>query len=163
MEIMPFENYERAWDVSPMKYIHGASTPTLFVNGRWDFTSSVNQADSMFVALKKLGVDTQIALYRKTVTAFTTSRNTRRITTNGRSSGSTSMWSSFFDQRAFDPLRRSLWRIGFGRHRSRPAGSHNTQDPREQSVPPSRDPRRPSPRPLPVPHSTLAVTKRSFS
>jgi dipeptidyl aminopeptidase/acylaminoacyl peptidase len=63
MEVMPFENYERAWDVSPMKYIHGASTPTLFINGRWDFITSLNQADSMFVALKKLGVDTQIALY----------------------------------------------------------------------------------------------------
>jgi dipeptidyl aminopeptidase/acylaminoacyl peptidase len=63
MEVMPFEDYERAWDVSPMKYIHGASTPTLFVNGRWDFITSLNQADSMFVALKKMGVDTQIALY----------------------------------------------------------------------------------------------------
>jgi dipeptidyl aminopeptidase/acylaminoacyl peptidase len=63
MEVMPFENYDRAWDVSPMKYIHGASTPTLFINGRWDFITSLNQADSMFVALKKLGVDTQIALY----------------------------------------------------------------------------------------------------
>lgn len=63
MEVMPFENYERAWDVSPLKYIHGASTPTLFVNGRWDFITSLNQADAMFIALKKLGVDTRIALY----------------------------------------------------------------------------------------------------
>jgi dipeptidyl aminopeptidase/acylaminoacyl peptidase len=63
MEVMPFENYELAWDVSPLKFIHGASTPTLFVNGRWDFITSLTQADAMFVALKKLGVDTQIALY----------------------------------------------------------------------------------------------------
>lgn len=63
MEVMPSENYERAWNVSPLKYIHGASTPTLFINGRWDFITSLNQADAMFMALKKLGVDTQIALY----------------------------------------------------------------------------------------------------
>jgi dipeptidyl aminopeptidase/acylaminoacyl peptidase len=63
MERMPFENYEKAWDVSPLKYIENASTPTLFINGRWDFITSLNQADAMFVALKKLGVDTRIALY----------------------------------------------------------------------------------------------------
>jgi dipeptidyl aminopeptidase/acylaminoacyl peptidase len=63
MEKMPFEDYEKAWDVSPLKYIRNASTPTLFINGRWDFITSLNQADAMFVALKKLGVDTQIALY----------------------------------------------------------------------------------------------------
>ena len=63
MEMTPFEDYEKAWDVSPMKYIGNASTPTLFINGRWDFITTINQADSMFIALKKLGVDTQIALY----------------------------------------------------------------------------------------------------
>lgn len=63
MEKMPLEDYERAWDVSPLKYVHGATTPTLFVNGRWDFITSLNQADAMFMALKKLGVDTRIALY----------------------------------------------------------------------------------------------------
>lgn len=63
MEFMPFENYEKAWDVSPLKYVANAKTPTLFVNGRWDFITTLNQADAMFVALKKLGVDTQIALY----------------------------------------------------------------------------------------------------
>lgn len=63
MEVMPFEDYEQAWDVSPLKYIHGASTPTLFINGRWDFITSLSHANAMFMALKKLGVDTQIALY----------------------------------------------------------------------------------------------------
>lgn len=63
MEKMPYEDYERAWDVSPLKYVHGATTPTLFINGRWDFITSLNQADAMFIALKKLGVDTRIALY----------------------------------------------------------------------------------------------------
>lgn len=63
MESMPLENYELAWDRSPLKYVENAKTPTLFINGRWDFITSLNQADAMFVALKKLGIDTQIALY----------------------------------------------------------------------------------------------------
>jgi dipeptidyl aminopeptidase/acylaminoacyl peptidase len=63
MKAPPYENYEKAWDVSPLKYVRNAKTPTLFINGRWDFITSLNQADAMFMALKKLGVDTQIALY----------------------------------------------------------------------------------------------------
>jgi dipeptidyl aminopeptidase/acylaminoacyl peptidase len=63
MGFMPFEDYDKAWAVSPLKYIKNCKTPTLFINGRWDFITAVNQADEMFVALKKLGVDTQIALY----------------------------------------------------------------------------------------------------
>lgn len=63
MGFKPYEDYDRAWQVSPLKYIQGCATPTLFINGRWDFITTVNQADAMFVALKKMGVDTQIALY----------------------------------------------------------------------------------------------------
>lgn len=63
MKVRPYENYDKAWDVSPMKFVQGASAPTLFINGRWDNVTSLKQANSMFMALKRLGVDTQIALY----------------------------------------------------------------------------------------------------
>ncbi|HMF71660.1 MAG TPA: S9 family peptidase, partial [Flavitalea sp.] len=63
MGFMPFEDYEKAWAVSPIKYIRQCKTPTLFINGRFDFITSLNQADAMFTALKKLGVDAEIALY----------------------------------------------------------------------------------------------------
>lgn len=63
MGFMPFENYERAWDVSPLKYIRNCKTPTLFINGIWDFCTNLNQAEEMFTALKKLGVDTVLAIY----------------------------------------------------------------------------------------------------
>src|SRR5699024_4182761 len=44
MELRPFENYELAWARSPMKYVQGATTPTLFINGRWDNGTTLSQA-----------------------------------------------------------------------------------------------------------------------
>jgi dipeptidyl aminopeptidase/acylaminoacyl peptidase len=63
MGFMPMDDYDRAWAASPLKYIKNCKTPTLFINGRWDFITTLQQADEMFTALKKLGVDTVIALY----------------------------------------------------------------------------------------------------
>lgn len=63
MGFMPFEDYERAWAASPMKYIRSCKTPVLFINGAWDFITNLNQAEEMFTALKKLGVDSVLAIY----------------------------------------------------------------------------------------------------
>ena len=63
MGFMPMEDYDRAWAVSPLKFIKNCKTPTLFINGRWDFITTLQQADEMFTALKKLGVDAVIAVY----------------------------------------------------------------------------------------------------
>ncbi len=60
---MPFENYEKAWDMSPLKYIKNCNTPTLFIHGAWDFCVNLGQAEEMFTALKKLGVETVLAIY----------------------------------------------------------------------------------------------------
>jgi len=65
MGIKPHENYEMAWDRSPLKYVQGATTPTLFINGRWDNGTALSQTTSMYMAMKRMGVDTQIALYPK--------------------------------------------------------------------------------------------------
>jgi len=63
MGFIPFENYERAWEVSPLKYIENCKTPVLFINGAWDFCTNLNQAEEMFTALKKLGIETVLAIY----------------------------------------------------------------------------------------------------
>ena len=60
---MPFENYEKAWDVSPLKYVRNCKTPILFINGAWDFCANVIQAEEMFTALKKLGINAVMAIY----------------------------------------------------------------------------------------------------
>jgi len=63
MGFMPFENYERTWDVSPLKYVENCTTPVLFINGAWDFCTNLNQAEEMFTALKKSGIETVLAIY----------------------------------------------------------------------------------------------------
>ena len=60
---MPFENYDKAWDMSPLKYITNCKTPTLFIHGAWDFCVNLGQAEEMYTALKKLGVDAVLAIY----------------------------------------------------------------------------------------------------
>jgi len=60
---MPFENYEKAWDMSPLKYVKNCTTPTCLIHGAWDFCVNVGQAEEMFTALKKLGVDARLVIY----------------------------------------------------------------------------------------------------
>jgi len=60
---MPFENYEKAWDMSPLKYVTNCTTPTCFIHGAWDFCVNLGQAEEMFTALKKLGVDARLVIY----------------------------------------------------------------------------------------------------
>ncbi len=63
MGFMPFENYDRAWEISPMKHVENCKTPVLFINGTGDHITNLNQAEQMFTALKKLGVDAVMAIY----------------------------------------------------------------------------------------------------
>lgn len=60
---MPFENYEKAWAMSPLKYVKNCKTPTLFIHGAWDFCVNLGQAEEMYTALKKLGIDAVLAIY----------------------------------------------------------------------------------------------------
>jgi len=60
---MPMEDYDRAWAMSPLKYVAACKTPTLFIHGAWDFCVNLGQAEEMYTALKKLGVDAVLAIY----------------------------------------------------------------------------------------------------
>lgn len=60
---MPIDDHERAWEMSPMKYVKNCKTPTLFIHGAWDYCVNLNQPELMFTALKKLGVETVLAIY----------------------------------------------------------------------------------------------------
>jgi dipeptidyl aminopeptidase/acylaminoacyl peptidase len=48
---------------SPASFAHRATTPTLIIQGEADERCPVGQAEQMFVALKKAGVDTEFARY----------------------------------------------------------------------------------------------------
>ncbi len=60
---MPIDDFDKALGMSPIKYVKNCTTPTMFVHGAWDFCCNLNQAELMFTALKKLGVDTVLAIY----------------------------------------------------------------------------------------------------
>ncbi|NTV36754.1 MAG: S9 family peptidase, partial [Anaerolineaceae bacterium] len=54
----PFEDLNKYWDQSPIKYIGNAATPTLVIHNENDMRCPIEQGEQVFVALKKLGVET---------------------------------------------------------------------------------------------------------
>jgi len=58
-----WENYDLLWHWSPMKHVANVTTPTLFIHGENDHDVPITQAEEMFIALKKLGVETVFARY----------------------------------------------------------------------------------------------------
>ncbi|MBK8984957.1 MAG: S9 family peptidase [Chloroflexi bacterium] len=59
----PFDNLEQYWRLSPMKYIGNAQTPTLVIHSQADYRVAQEQGEQVFVALKRLGVDTELVLF----------------------------------------------------------------------------------------------------
>jgi dipeptidyl aminopeptidase/acylaminoacyl peptidase len=59
----PWENVENYWRQSPMKYIDDAKTPTLVIHSEQDLRCVTEQGEQVFVALKKLGVDTEMVRF----------------------------------------------------------------------------------------------------
>jgi dipeptidyl aminopeptidase/acylaminoacyl peptidase len=60
----PWENPENPWDKSPLKYADRAKTPTLFIHSDEDFRCELGQGFQMFTALKALGVESRLCLFR---------------------------------------------------------------------------------------------------
>jgi dipeptidyl aminopeptidase/acylaminoacyl peptidase len=58
-----YDNYPLLWQCSPLKHVKQAATPTLFLHGELDNEVPLSQAEEMYIALKKLGVDTQFVQY----------------------------------------------------------------------------------------------------
>lgn len=59
----PHANLDKYWDQSPMKYINNAKTPTLVIHSEFDMRVAQEQGEQVFVALRKLGVDTEMVLF----------------------------------------------------------------------------------------------------
>jgi len=59
----PWENLENYWRQSPLKHIGNARTPTLVIHSENDLRVAIEQGEQVFVALKKLGVDTEMIRY----------------------------------------------------------------------------------------------------
>jgi dipeptidyl aminopeptidase/acylaminoacyl peptidase len=59
----PWENVENYWRQSPLKYIGNAKTPTLVIHSEQDLRCATEQGEQVFVALKKLGLDTEMVRF----------------------------------------------------------------------------------------------------
>jgi len=59
----PWEDFDNYWRQSPMKYIGNATTPTLVIHSEQDMRCDMEQDEQVFVALKKLGVDTEMVRF----------------------------------------------------------------------------------------------------
>ncbi|HSQ26574.1 MAG TPA: S9 family peptidase [Anaerolineales bacterium] len=59
----PFEDFEKIWDRSPIKYIGNAQTPTLVIHSENDLRCPIEQGEQVFVSLKRLGVDTEMVRF----------------------------------------------------------------------------------------------------
>ncbi|MCK4642469.1 S9 family peptidase [bacterium] len=61
--VPPWENVDNYWEQSPMKHIGNAKTPTLVIHSEQDLRCAQEQGEQIFIALKKLGVDTEMVLF----------------------------------------------------------------------------------------------------
>jgi dipeptidyl aminopeptidase/acylaminoacyl peptidase len=59
----PFEDLENFWQHSPIKYIGNAKTPTLVIHSENDLRCPIEQGEQVFVALKRLGVETEMVRF----------------------------------------------------------------------------------------------------
>lgn len=77
----PWESLEKYWDQSPMKYIASVKTPTLVIHSEQDLRCRQEQGEQFFLALKRLGVDSELVLFPEEPHGLSRNgRTDRRIT-----------------------------------------------------------------------------------
>ncbi len=59
-DVAPWEDVDQYWRQSPMKYVADVVTPTLIIHSESDLRVEIEQGEQLFVALKRLGVDTEL-------------------------------------------------------------------------------------------------------
>jgi dipeptidyl aminopeptidase/acylaminoacyl peptidase len=55
----PWDNVERYWNMSPLKYVANITAPLLIVHSENDYRCPMEQAEQLFLALKRLGRTTE--------------------------------------------------------------------------------------------------------
>ncbi len=72
---LPYDRFEEYWNVSPLKYIKNARTPTLIHVVDGDPRVPRPQSEELHMALKKLGVPTEFLVYPGATHGITEPRN----------------------------------------------------------------------------------------
>lgn len=60
----PWDNQEKLWDHSPLKYAHRVKTPTLFIHSEEDYRCWLVEGIQMFTALKYHNVEARLCMFR---------------------------------------------------------------------------------------------------
>jgi dipeptidyl aminopeptidase/acylaminoacyl peptidase len=68
-------NFERLWERSPLKHVAKARTPTLFLHGEQDHDVHISDAEQMYVALRRRGIEAQLVRYPREGHGFTDPRH----------------------------------------------------------------------------------------
>lgn len=80
MDGTPYENSDRLWRASPIRYIQDARTPTLFLQYEMDFRCPIQEAIQMYSGLLEVGVDTRLIMFEgDNHTMTTTGKPSHRI------------------------------------------------------------------------------------
>ena len=58
------EDVKKLWDQSPIQFVGNCKTPTLFIHSDSDYRCNVSEGIEMFAALKVLGVETRMCMFR---------------------------------------------------------------------------------------------------
>ncbi|RYY69866.1 MAG: S9 family peptidase [Chitinophagaceae bacterium] len=58
-----YDNFDLLWEWSPLRNIKNVLTPTLILHGELDNEVPLSQAEEMYIALKKLGIETNFVQY----------------------------------------------------------------------------------------------------
>ena len=59
----PWDDLNNFWKQSPMKYMGNAKTPTMVIHSEMDKRCEIEQGEQVFIALKTLGVDTEMVRF----------------------------------------------------------------------------------------------------
>jgi dipeptidyl aminopeptidase/acylaminoacyl peptidase len=59
----PWDDFDLLWRWSPLRYVKAAQTPTLFIHGEQDNDVHITQAEEMYMALKRRGIETVLVRY----------------------------------------------------------------------------------------------------
>jgi dipeptidyl aminopeptidase/acylaminoacyl peptidase len=76
----PYLDLKKWWEMSPMAHIKNARTPTLVIHSEGDLRCPIEQGEQVFVALKRLGVETEFLRFPEEFHGLSrTGRTDRRI------------------------------------------------------------------------------------
>lgn len=71
LTVTPWEDHEKYWYHSPLRYADQVNTPTLFIQADQDYVCGLGQGLEMFTALKLFGVDTRMCIFQGENHTFT--------------------------------------------------------------------------------------------